>query len=99
MTLTRWRKLEGSDPGTYEMLQKIQALQKRPLTLTPTPTLTLTLPQPLTPIVCSGAPPGLLVGGELGGLDPSPKPAAQGGPRSLDEVSAAAVARWETRPY
>ena len=25
----RWRKLEGSDPGTYEMLQKIQALQKR----------------------------------------------------------------------
>merc|ERR1719261_761562 len=25
----RWRKLDGSDPGTYEMLQKIQALQKR----------------------------------------------------------------------
>jgi len=25
----RWRKLEGSDPGTYEMVQKIQALQKR----------------------------------------------------------------------
>lgn len=25
----RWRKLEGSDPGTYEMLTKIQALQKR----------------------------------------------------------------------
>jgi len=25
----RWRKLQGSDPGTYEMLQKIQALQKR----------------------------------------------------------------------
>jgi len=61
------------------------------LTLTPTLTLTLTL--------SSGAPPGLLVGGELGGLAPSPKPAAQGGPRSLDEVSAAAVARWETRPY
>jgi len=60
------------------------------LTLTPTLTLTLTL--------SSGAPPGLLVGGELGGLAPSPKPAAQGGPRSLDEVSAAAVARWETRP-
>jgi hypothetical protein len=25
----RWRKLEGLDPGTYEMVQKIQALQKR----------------------------------------------------------------------
>ena len=25
----RWRKLDGSDPGTYEMVQKIQALQKR----------------------------------------------------------------------
>lgn len=25
----RWRKLEGSDPGTYEMIQKIQTLQKR----------------------------------------------------------------------
>ena len=25
----RWRKLEGSDPGTYEIVQKIQALQKR----------------------------------------------------------------------
>jgi len=25
----RWRKLEGSDPGAYEMVQKIQALQKR----------------------------------------------------------------------
>lgn len=25
----RWRKLEGTDPDTYEMLQKIQALQKR----------------------------------------------------------------------
>jgi len=25
----RWRKLDGNDPGTYEMLQKIQALQKR----------------------------------------------------------------------
>jgi len=25
----RWRRLEGSDPGTYEMVQKIQALQKR----------------------------------------------------------------------
>jgi hypothetical protein len=25
----RWRKLEGSDPGAYEMIQKIQALQKR----------------------------------------------------------------------
>ena len=26
----RWRKLEGSDPGTYEMLQKIQALRSQP---------------------------------------------------------------------
>ena len=25
----RWRKLEGSDPATYEMIQKIQTLQKR----------------------------------------------------------------------
>ena len=25
----RWRKLEGSDPTAYEMIQKIQALQKR----------------------------------------------------------------------
>jgi hypothetical protein len=25
----RWRKLEGSDPKAYEMLQKIQTLQKR----------------------------------------------------------------------
>ena len=25
----RWRKLEGSDPSTYEMIQKIQTLQKR----------------------------------------------------------------------
>lgn len=27
--LRRWRKLEGSDPSTYEMIQKIQTLQKR----------------------------------------------------------------------
>jgi preprotein translocase subunit Sec63 len=25
----RWRKLEGSDPTTFEMIQKIQTLQKR----------------------------------------------------------------------
>lgn len=25
----RWRKLEGNDPDTWEMLQKIQTLQKR----------------------------------------------------------------------
>lgn len=50
---------------------------------------------PMGAIECSGAPPGLLVGGELDGLEPSPKPAAQGGPRSLDEVSPAAVARWD----
>jgi len=29
MNVHRWRKLEGSDPGTYEMIQKIQTLQKR----------------------------------------------------------------------
>lgn len=29
MNIHRWRKLEGSDPGTYEMIQKIQTLQKR----------------------------------------------------------------------
>lgn len=25
----RWRKLEGADPATYEMVQKIQTLQRR----------------------------------------------------------------------
>jgi uncharacterized protein (DUF2336 family) len=30
----RWRKLEGSDPTTYEMLMKCQALQKRLITTT-----------------------------------------------------------------
>lgn len=30
----RWRKLEGSDPKRYELLQKIQLLQKRLLTKT-----------------------------------------------------------------
>eukprot|EP00921_Rhytidocystis_pertsovi_P015388 GHVQ01024470.1.p1 GENE.GHVQ01024470.1~~GHVQ01024470.1.p1 ORF type:complete len:890 (-),score=136.23 GHVQ01024470.1:368-3037(-) len=30
----RWRKLEGSDPATYEMIQKIQTLQKRLITKT-----------------------------------------------------------------
>jgi hypothetical protein len=29
MNVHRWRKLEGSDPATYEMIQKIQTLQKR----------------------------------------------------------------------
>ncbi|XP_025095839.1 LOW QUALITY PROTEIN: cilia- and flagella-associated protein 58-like [Pomacea canaliculata] len=29
MNIHRWRKLEGSDPSTYEMLQKIHTLQKR----------------------------------------------------------------------
>ncbi|PAA46952.1 hypothetical protein BOX15_Mlig023212g2 [Macrostomum lignano] len=29
MNVHRWRKLEGSDPSTYEMIQKIQTLQKR----------------------------------------------------------------------
>lgn len=27
--LARWRKLEGSDPSAYEMIQKVQTLQKR----------------------------------------------------------------------
>ena len=30
----RWRKLEGSDPTTYEMILKIQALQRRLITKT-----------------------------------------------------------------
>ena len=29
MQLIRWRKLEGSDPSAYEMIQKVQTLQKR----------------------------------------------------------------------
>ncbi len=29
MNVHRWRKLEGSDPAVYEMIQKIQTLQKR----------------------------------------------------------------------
>lgn len=29
MNVHRWRKLEGSDPATFELLQKIQMLQKR----------------------------------------------------------------------
>merc|ERR1712150_136755 len=29
MNIHRWRKLEGSDPSAYEMIQKIQTLQKR----------------------------------------------------------------------
>ena len=29
MNIHRWRKLEGSDPSTFEMIQKIQTLQKR----------------------------------------------------------------------
>ena len=29
MNVHRWRKLEGSDPATYEMVQKIHMLQKR----------------------------------------------------------------------
>jgi len=34
MNVHRWRKLEGSDPKRYELLQKIQLLQKRLLTKT-----------------------------------------------------------------
>lgn len=29
LNVHRWRKLEGSDPTTYELIQKIQILQKR----------------------------------------------------------------------
>lgn len=29
MNVHRWRKLEGSDPGTYELIMKVQTLQKR----------------------------------------------------------------------
>lgn len=29
MNVHRWRQLEGSDPGAYEMIQKVQTLQKR----------------------------------------------------------------------
>lgn len=29
LNVHRWRKLEGSDPETFEMIQKIQMLQKR----------------------------------------------------------------------
>jgi chromosome segregation ATPase len=29
LNVHRWRKLEGSDPATFELIQKIQALQKR----------------------------------------------------------------------
>ena len=28
MNVHRWRKLEGSDPATYELVQKIHILQK-----------------------------------------------------------------------
>ncbi|XP_076230789.1 cilia- and flagella-associated protein 58 [Calliopsis andreniformis] len=31
LNIHRWRKLEGSDPGTFELLKKIQILQKRVL--------------------------------------------------------------------
>jgi hypothetical protein len=29
MNVHRWRKLEGSDPATFELVQKIHVLQKR----------------------------------------------------------------------
>merc|ERR1711871_1653420 len=29
MNVHRWRKLEGSDPATYELIQKVKTLQKR----------------------------------------------------------------------
>jgi len=34
LNVHRWRKLQGSDPGTYEKIQKIQTLQKRLITKT-----------------------------------------------------------------
>jgi len=29
MNIHRWRKLEGNDPSTYEMIQKIHVIQKK----------------------------------------------------------------------
>jgi hypothetical protein len=29
LNVHRWRKLEGSDPATFELIQKIQTLQRR----------------------------------------------------------------------
>lgn len=29
LNVHRWRKLEGSDPTTYELIRKVQTLQKR----------------------------------------------------------------------
>lgn len=29
LNVHRWRKLEGSDPAMYELIQKVQVLQKR----------------------------------------------------------------------
>ncbi|KAM8834934.1 cilia- and flagella-associated protein 58 [Synchiropus picturatus] len=34
INIHRWRRLEGSDPGKFELIQKIQALQKRLITKT-----------------------------------------------------------------
>lgn len=34
MNIHRWRKLAGSDPSTYELIHKIQTLQKRLITKT-----------------------------------------------------------------
>jgi hypothetical protein len=34
LNVHRWRRLEGSDPGTFELIQKIQTLQKRLITKT-----------------------------------------------------------------
>lgn len=34
LNVHRWRRLEGSDPTMYELLQKIQTLQKRLITKT-----------------------------------------------------------------
>merc|ERR1712060_627755 len=37
MNVHRWRKLEGSDPATYEMMQKVKTLQKRLISKQPGP--------------------------------------------------------------
>jgi hypothetical protein len=34
MNIHRWRKLEGADPTTFELIQKIHMLQKRLITKT-----------------------------------------------------------------
>ena len=48
MNVHRWRKLEGSDPSAYEMIQKIQTLQKRLIAKTEEVTARMS-----QPVVCA----------------------------------------------